>query len=371
MFTAVKSRLVRLPFQLTFAALALTALPTAAQANEEEHLCKVTAAQADEYGAFIDFENGTELYVNRAGDPVVDRYYIASADWTGEPRDKDAKTVPQIFLGAGDNFGIYYMLMTQCTGKLGHDKDGIPILEINESSGAAANLRTENMALFSVANNSDVINVTINFSSEVRTQAALYAQLRNESETFRRDLVALAKRAREQDPKIVLPPLGGTGEGRMDGMTDQIIAVSFDYKENSNPERSVSGTVGWLWDRKTHELILDPQAIFTDRLASLQTQYCAALAEEWSKRGDGGASYRPDRGNGLYQGSWSCPSIGELQIILSGDGVFSQATLIANPLIAGPYAEGKFVVTLPLGPEEIANVIPEYRASFVDEKADN
>jgi hypothetical protein len=62
-----------------------------------------------------------------------------------------------------------------------------------------------------------------------------------------------------------------------------------------------------------------------------------------------------------------CPANGNVPVALADkdrNGRFDHVRITADTYVAGAYAEGEYVITLPLTPAMIARVRPDYRSSF-------
>jgi hypothetical protein len=126
------------------------------------------------------------------------------------------------------------------------------------------------------------------------------------------------------------------------------------------------GNIGFealVWDRKAKKAF-DSRRMFRSK-AALQTAlgegWCAGLKAERTARLGEEASAVMDA-----DGIFPCPAIAELQIFpASSDGQrFDRIELLAGQYVAGSYAEGVYEVTLPVTPQVLAAVRPQYRAAF-------
>ena len=122
------------------------------------------------------------------------------------------------------------------------------------------------------------------------------------------------------------------------------------------------GTRGVVWDRQA-EARVRPMDFFTSAPAlenAVHARYCPALNRERERKR--GMPVDPN-GDDMFSG---CPSIDELRVLLgSSDGkAFDRIGLIADPYVAGSYAEGSYEVTLPVTTALLDAVRPEYRAAF-------
>ncbi|WP_298812930.1 hypothetical protein [uncultured Sphingomonas sp.] len=115
-----------------------------------------------------------------------------------------------------------------------------------------------------------------------------------------------------------------------------------------------------LWD-KAHGARLDPAAVFTSPAAlehAIAPIYCARLKAERARRL---APYK-DTGDLFSQ----CPPLSDLTLLLGSSDRrhINRIGLIADPYVAGSYAEGQYEVTLPVTPAILAMVKPAYQAAF-------
>jgi hypothetical protein len=124
-----------------------------------------------------------------------------------------------------------------------------------------------------------------------------------------------------------------------------------------------TGFEALVWDRKAKKAF-DSRRLFRSKpalQAALGEGWCAGLkAERRAKMGEEtSATIEED-------GIFPCPPIAELQIYpASSDGQrFDRIDLLAAPYVAGSYAEGVYEVTLPVTPEVLAAVRPQYKAAF-------
>jgi len=120
-----------------------------------------------------------------------------------------------------------------------------------------------------------------------------------------------------------------------------------------------SGTSGLLWDKAEDEA-LAPIELFTSGEAleaAMQDTYCTALNDLRAER----------RGEPVDEGIFGeCPNLGELTLLLgsSNNAAFDQLVLIADPYVAGSFAEGPYEVTVPVDEAILASVKASHRGAF-------
>ncbi|GMM93284.1 DUF4163 domain-containing protein [Qipengyuania sp. MTN3-11] len=121
------------------------------------------------------------------------------------------------------------------------------------------------------------------------------------------------------------------------------------------------GTRSLVWDREAGQrlaatdLFRSPGGLY----GAISRRYCAALnAEREERRGE------PVDPDDEYFGD--CPGIDELTVLpgSSNGRTFDRIGVIADPYVAGSYAEGSYEVTLPVDTAVIDAVKPEYVDAF-------
>lgn len=121
-----------------------------------------------------------------------------------------------------------------------------------------------------------------------------------------------------------------------------------------------SGTTALIWDRGA-QVAREPEDFFTSP-ASMQD----VLGPQWCK-GLSAARRRKMGGEGpVDETTFPCPPIADLTILLGSAGktAFDRIGLIADPYVAGSYAEGQYEVTIPVTPAVLKLVKPEFKSAF-------
>ena len=116
-----------------------------------------------------------------------------------------------------------------------------------------------------------------------------------------------------------------------------------------------------VWDKAGRQR-LAPTALFTSPAAlekAIAGPYCKALNAERTKR----------RGEPVTPGDdpfSACPKLKELVVLLGSSNrqKIDRIGLIADPYVAGAYAEGAYEITLPVTPAVLAVVKPAWRGAF-------
>ena len=121
-------------------------------------------------------------------------------------------------------------------------------------------------------------------------------------------------------------------------------------------------TQSLVWDREQKRAIA-PRDVFTS-VSTLEN----ALGEKFCGELDG--EREKLRGQPVDETSTSdfdsCTKFSDLVILLgsNGDKGFDRIGLVADPYVAGPWAEGKYEITLPVTVEVIDAVKPEFASAF-------
>lgn len=142
--------------------------------------------------------------------------------------------------------------------------------------------------------------------------------------------------------------------------TPRFLSLSGDVYSYTGGAHGTPGSMGMLWDKAAGKSIA-PKLVFSSLPAAqgvIGPAFCAKLKAERRRRiGDAAAS------DGMFA---TCPTLKDLTVLLgsSGGGRFNRIGLIADPYVAGSYAEGAYEVTLPVTRALIGAVKPEYRTAF-------
>ncbi|MFW2851590.1 DUF4163 domain-containing protein [Sphingomonas sp. TX0543] len=142
--------------------------------------------------------------------------------------------------------------------------------------------------------------------------------------------------------------------------TPRFLSLSGDVYSFTGGAHGNPGSLTLVWDKSAGRP-LDPKAIFLSSAAlqaAVSQPYCAKLdAERTARRGA-----RP-AGDDMFS---QCPKVGDLTVLLGSSNRkrIDRIGLIADPYVAGPYAEGAYEVTLPVTPAVLRAVKPAYRAAF-------
>jgi len=139
----------------------------------------------------------------------------------------------------------------------------------------------------------------------------------------------------------------------------RFLSLSASFSAYTGGAHGNYGTAALVWDRSAKRAF-DPKTMFRSPAAlqeALGPAWCKALKAERQKRL--GESYTDD-------GFFACPPVKDLALLLGSSDRkrFNRIGLIADPYVAGSYAEGQYEVTLPVTAQVLAAVKPAYRSAF-------
>jgi hypothetical protein len=149
------------------------------------------------------------------------------------------------------------------------------------------------------------------------------------------------------------------------GQTARLLSLAKSYYAFTGGAHGNGGTTPLLWDRSLGKEIKFA-SLFRTPIAygpPVRAAYCRALGAERRKRR--GPDYQP---NSMVPEFDACPKFSDLSLIPSGSPHFRQLHIIAAPYTAGPYSEGEYDIVLPVTPDLLAALKPEYRASFAAQR---
>lgn len=142
--------------------------------------------------------------------------------------------------------------------------------------------------------------------------------------------------------------------------TPRFVSLSADRYTFTGGAHGNPASDALLWDKAARRMVA-PKAVFASLPAveaALRPAFCRQLDAQRIKRRGGPAAPGDLFGD--------CPPLKDLVMLLgsSGGGRINRIGLIADPYVAGPYAEGAYEVTLPVTPALLRAVRPAYRDAF-------
>lgn len=211
----------------------------------------------------------------------------------------------------------------------------------------------------SVVQKDDLVDFAFSYPAEAAAIPQLKELLDEKLATARREI-----RATAEEEKAMREELGGPFNGLFShtayttlGDAERLLSLLGEVSLFTGGAHPNHGTTALLWDRVL-ERPIDSAQLFGDatkRDALLRTDYCAALdAKRLEKRG------------AVIDGFNDCDLDAVTLVPVDGDGdrLFDGFRLIADPYVAGPYAEGDYRIDLPLTPALRAGIVETYRTAF-------
>ena len=235
-----------------------------------------------------------------------------------------------------------------------------PQMQGNSSEFEAAP-QPANPSQLAVSN--DLYEFTYKWPSEAAAIEPLNAFFQDAAETQRAEFEALAARAKSEAAEYDYPyrPYAANWDWNVLADTPLMLSLGSKHYAFTGGAHGNTQTGAMIWDREAGEKLAS-EDLFTSSKAlheTLVTPYCAGLADERRER------LGEDVVVGDY-GTIPCPSIDELTLALAASDrqILNQIVLIADPYVAGAYAEGIYEVTVKLDKDILALVKPEYRGAF-------
>ena len=195
---------------------------------------------------------------------------------------------------------------------------------------------------------------------------ALDARFRSEADKALADLIAGARsdKAMRDKDGIEFHGYTSTVDYRLAGASERLLSLDGVAEGYTGGAHGSHGSIAVLWDKAAGQeigfagLFANPAVAY----ASISKAWCAGLDKERKKRRPADMDSGPDS---LFD---NCPKLDEIHVIpvdKDGDRRFEALRVIADPYVAGPWAEGDYEVTIPVTTTMVAAFKPDYRASFV------
>ena len=210
--------------------------------------------------------------------------------------------------------------------------------------------------------NNELIEFHYGWSAEAAAVPQLVERFRREMTKVKSELVAGA-----EEDKAMRDKQGYEFHGHMSstdhktaGRSGRLLSLAGEVGTYTGGAHGNSGTFGILWDLSARKEI-EVADLFTaasnmDRL--LTQPWCDALNKAREEKRD------EPIGGGMFD---ECPKLTEIAIIpadQNGNGKMDRLRLIADPYVAGPYAEGSYEIELPVTGDLAAAIRSDYRGSF-------
>jgi hypothetical protein len=231
-------------------------------------------------------------------------------------------------------------------------------LSLSPAATSGAHARTvENPTQYTVVAERDLLDFRYSFPTIVGSYPKLLARVRAEEEKVRSDELDGARKEAQYRADNHFPffPHQFWRDWTLTGQSAGLLGLESHtdfFEGGAHPNH----TTAWLlWD-KEHDQPIALSELFeptANYWALLKGDYCRELDNERHRRQSPATA--------------PCPSADQVTIELLDlnlDWTFETVRIIADPYVAGSYAEGAYAVILPVTAPLIALARPEYRASF-------
>ena len=201
--------------------------------------------------------------------------------------------------------------------------------------------------------------VSLSLPETIRSFPDLYNDLYQTEVGALKDYVEGAQSDRSEFGSADLPPYEKNISFAVPVETDRLfsmIRTDFDYSGGAHPNTVATGI---LWDKSLNKRITAEDLIAKDaNRAALARTLCQAI--DTAKKG------RPGSVPLSTGGTWTCPDLKDLSIVLAKGDTAKKAsgiTFLLDAYEVGPYVEGAYYITLPF--EALRQSInPAYAAEF-------
>ena len=146
----------------------------------------------------------------------------------------------------------------------------------------------------------------------------------------------------------------------LEGQTARLVSLVANTDTFTGGAHPNHDSFALLWDRSAGKGIEFAQLFESPAglEGAVRTSFCRLLDAERLKRREG------EKLDGEFS---ECPAFSELTIAPAGkegSSTFDSVVLIADPYVAGPYAEGDYTILVPVSAALVAALKPEFRSEF-------
>jgi hypothetical protein len=217
-------------------------------------------------------------------------------------------------------------------------------------------------AAFAFAETTPLLEFRYSWPAEVSAIPALAARFSADMESWKASLTntATTDRAYRDTQGFPFNAYQGSKIWTTAGQSERLLSLSGAIDDYTGGAHGNHGTHGLIWDR-----VAGTEHAFADLFATPASP-SALLTQPWCKALDAERAVKRE-GRKIGGEFDECPKLSEISIVptdADANGRFETLRLIADPYVAGPYAEGNYKVDLPVTPALIAALKPDHRASF-------
>ena len=243
--------------------------------------------------------------------------------------------------------------------------EAIPTDDVSQTTAASSgdDKVIQTVEGVSVDEQTELFAFDFSYPKEAAAIPGLKARLDGELAQARRTLEKEAREARAEarDAGFPFNAYSSGTAWKVTGNTPRylaLVAELYSYQGGAHPN---SGTRSLVWDREAGRAI-EPLDLFASPTAlgeAISAPYCEALDAAREKR----RGIPVDAGDSTFG---ACPTVDQLTIVLesSNGKAFDTLGLLADPYVAGPYAEGAYELSLAVTEAVVQALRPVYREAF-------
>ncbi|MEZ5742879.1 MAG: DUF4163 domain-containing protein [Sphingomonadaceae bacterium] len=214
-----------------------------------------------------------------------------------------------------------------------------------------------------VEEETDAYSFSYSYPGEANAIPALRAHMERDMEAANAEIVKQAAEAKadaEANDYPFRPHYLAIGWG-VAGDTSGWLSMSASIETYSGGAHGNHGFDTLLWDKRAN-VRREVTNLFISEAAlrdAIRERFCAGLdAERAERRGE------PVRRSDEWPDDCIDPFEAEVLLESEGGQVFETLTVLIAPYLAGSYAEGSYLVSVPVDARVLAAVKPEYRKAF-------
>jgi hypothetical protein len=213
---------------------------------------------------------------------------------------------------------------------------------------------------FHVHQKSNVLDFEYKWPSEASAIPTLRRQLIAQMNHDRSRYTKMAELDRRErgDRKFPFFPYSFSRVLHLGGQSTRLVSFADERNAFTGGAHGNPSTLALLWDRSLGETVTFPDLFARSPRSILQVRYCKQLA----------ALRKRKTGTDEVFSIWKkCPDPLEQSVIPEDkdhNGRFDTINVTANPYNVGSYAEGYYIVMVPVTPALLDALKPQYRSSF-------
>ena len=214
-----------------------------------------------------------------------------------------------------------------------------------------------------IASKDELLEFSFSWSAEAAAVPQIDRSFRADAAVAKREALATARADRGARSKM---GAGWNGhyfvrKWTTAGQNSRLLSLEAETGTFTGGAHGSNGTTALLWDRQQSRKVIVDSLLQRSGWwnGAIRQPFCTLLdRERTTRRGEPVVRTEP---------FGACPDLKDLTLALTdvdADRRFDHVKITADQYVAGPYAEGEYVVSLPVTAAMLARVKPEYRSSF-------